>query len=78
MPVRVSVRVCVCLAPAAPPGKHRCCLRAGERQQSAVPAGSMFDLRNVVIVLCMCVSFMTATRSTAAITGNAYSAHDLW
>jgi hypothetical protein len=32
------------MAPAAPPGKPRCCLRAGGWQLSCIPAGSMFDL----------------------------------
>jgi hypothetical protein len=39
-----SVRVCTCvasMAPAAPHGKPRCCLRAGERREEAIPAGRM-------------------------------------
>ena len=36
-------RVRASMAPAAPPGKPRCSLRAGERRQATIPAGSMFD-----------------------------------
>ena len=50
---RTRFRAVLSMAPAAPHGKPRCCLRAGERRQAAhscrqkwetIPAGSMFGL----------------------------------